>query len=89
MRIGRRFAAHRPQAEALRFVEARPLELAIVEDEVFRLAPFEEQLAVFRVAQRVGDQRLDGAPVQAGGFDEGWNGGRRHGGGPFLGTASR
>ena len=89
MGIGRRFAANRPQAEALRFVEAGALELAVVEDEIFRLSPFEEQLAVFRVSQRVGNQGLDGAPAQAGGFDEGWNGGRRHGGGPFLGTASR
>jgi len=70
MRIARRFAGHRAQAEALRGVETRGLEAAVVEGEAFALAVFQEQLAVVRAFQGIVDQRLHARPVHAGRSEE-------------------
>jgi hypothetical protein len=46
MRISGRFACHGTQAEALRGVECRGLQTAVVEDETLALAVLQKQLAI-------------------------------------------
>ena len=56
MGIGRGFARHRAQAEALRFVETGGLQFSIVEGEPLRFAFFDKQLAVIGALQGLRDK---------------------------------
>src|SRR5690242_14333877 len=66
MRISRRLARERAQAEALRGVERRRLDAAVIERQAFRLAVFEEQLAVVHAVQGLLDDLLDARAIHSG-----------------------
>src|SRR6185312_8356570 len=66
MREAGRLARQRAQAEALRGIEGRALDAAIVEGDAFRLAVFEIELAVIHAVERFRDDRLDTIAIHAG-----------------------
>ena len=70
MGIAGRLAGDRAQAEALRRIERGALDAAVVERDAFRLAVFEEQLAVIHAGQRLADERLDPARIHARAVEE-------------------
>ncbi len=66
MRIAGRLAGDRAQPETLRRVERGALDPAVVERDAFRLAVFEEQLAVVHARERLADKPLDASRIHAG-----------------------
>jgi hypothetical protein len=70
MGVAGRVVGDRAQAEALRRVERRAADAAIVERDAFRLAVFEKQLAVVHAVQQFADQSLDAARVHSGAREE-------------------
>ena len=85
MGIAGRLPGHGAQPEAPAGIEAGAFQATIIEGQVFRLAVFQEKLAVVRALQGVVHQGLGPAPVQLvvaekqgiGGGDMG------HGGSPY------
>ena len=57
------FIGNSPQAQALRRVEARVLQLAIIKTEALALLVFEVKLAVVRAMQGVCDRGIGQIPV--------------------------
>ena len=71
--IADRLVLDRAQPEALRGVEGRLLEAAIVEHQHFRLAVFQEQFAVVGAVEAAADQLTHLAAVEPGAVDQGGN----------------
>src|SRR5262249_61042562 len=61
---------HGAQPEPLRRVERGALDPAVVEGDAFRLAVFEEQLAVIHAGQRLADKLLDPALILHGAVEK-------------------
>jgi hypothetical protein len=66
MGVARCFASDSAQAKALRRVEARTLDAAVIERQALGLAVFEIEFAVVHAGQSLGDDRLDPARLHAG-----------------------
>jgi len=70
MSVADRFVFHGAQPEALRGIVGRLLEPAVIEHQSFRLAIFEEQLAVIGTVEAARDNLGKARPVEPSTIDK-------------------